>query len=196
MTFANVAVALLIFLANDPGKGFHEATLPAPVMFAGLPCGRNVGVDALNRIRRCTLEPGAFIRGDRVPARSVVFFTEQGAIDKVFLANDARLQGHVCRGGGHDWETRFYPDGQLALCWLAADERIDGVSCRRATVWADLTGGKVGVWFDRSGALRQCEAGNDFTLGRCKVTTGDTVTFDEQRNAVIGKEKCGKPADH
>src|SRR5437870_67050 len=106
-----------------------------------------------------------------------------------FLSRDTHIQGHLCRGGADAWETGFYPNGRLRLCWLADDEELGGVACRRATIWADVTGGSVGLWLWENGRLRQCEAAARFRVGGRAAKKGDTVRVD-RRGVVTVNGHC------
>jgi hypothetical protein len=148
-------------------------------------CGSDVHYDTVRRLSRCTLAAEAVVGTSRIPARSVVFIGANGGIEKAFLAHDTVIEGHLCQGDADNWETVFHPNGRLRLCWLAQDERIDGVSCRRATIWADVTGGSAGVHLSSDGHLQQCEAATAQRLGARTAKKGDTIRIDEHGTVSI-----------
>ena len=144
-----------------------------------VPCGSDVHFDTVRRLPRCTLAAEAVVGTSRIPAKSIVFIGANGRTEKAFLHHDTMIEGHVCRGGADAWETVFHPNGRLRLCWLAQDERIDGIACRRATIWADVTGGSVGVHLRSDGHLQQCEAATEMRIGARTAKKGDTIRLDE-----------------
>lgn len=128
--------------------------------------------------------------GATIPARTTVFYAADGKIEKMFLSRDTVIQGHLCRGGADAWETAFYPSGHLRLCWLAKDETIDRIPCRRATFWADVTGSRVGVWLHEDGHLARCEAARAFTLGTCRGRKGAGVVVDGEGKVTVAGVAC------
>ena len=128
--------------------------------------------------------------GATIPARTTVFYAADGKIEKMFLFRDTMIEGHLCRGGADAWETAFHPNGRLRVCWLAKDETIDRIPCRRATFWADVTGGRVGVQLHEDGHLARCEAARAFTLGTCRGRKGDGVVVDAAGRVTVGGGVC------
>ncbi len=63
----------------------------------------------------------------------------------------------TARTGGR-LQTGFYPNGKLAVCWLAQDQDVQGVPCMKAGgFWATLFhSGGDGVCFYENGKLRSC----------------------------------------
>jgi len=161
------------------------------IALAALPCGK-VRVNQQNQLRNCALEADVKFAGAVIPKNSIVFFTSDGVVKKTFLARDTAIAGHVCRGGGDAWETGFYPSGRLRLCWLVKEETIDTIPCRRATILADVIGGRVGVWLHETGRLAHCEAATSFTVGSCRVKKGDTVNSDAAGNISVRGLNCGR----
>ena len=99
----------------------------------------------------------------RVPAGSRITLTPDGAPMFVFLAHDAQVGSHVCRGGGSEsYSTALYSSGKLKECWLAGDQVVQGVPCTGASFLADVIGGSVGVIFHENGKLRTCKLSKDF----------------------------------
>ena len=43
-----------------------------------------------------------------------------------FLQKNTEIQGHLCRGDGHDFMTSFYSNGQLRYCELSENITIEG----------------------------------------------------------------------
>ncbi|MGA3023145.1 MAG: hypothetical protein ABSF98_00095 [Bryobacteraceae bacterium] len=110
----------------------------------------------------------------RVPEGSTISLRE----DKpafTFLSRDARIDGYTCRGGEHDWSTAFYPSGKLKVCWLAADQDVQGVPCMRASFFSDVFGGTAGVHFYENGKLRTCKVSRDTSIQGRRFRSRDHV---------------------
>jgi antitoxin component YwqK of YwqJK toxin-antitoxin module len=113
-----------------------------------------------------------------VPEKSIIYLEHDGTPRFVFLAHDAKVNGYVCRGGGHDYSTALYPSGKIKTCWLAADSVVDGVPCMRAGFTADVFGGGVGTDFHENGKLKTCKLSRDFTLDGQALRQGDHIHLD------------------
>ena len=163
--------------------------LAALAIAVALPCGPTTS-DVHGHVLRCTLDKEATVAGAKLPAKSIAFFDANGVLNHMFLSRDAIIGGHACRGGAEAWETGFYPDGKLRLCWLAADETIDGVSCRKSTNWTDAVAGTVGVRLSIDGHLRQCESAIDQRLGACDVKMGNLVKVDDAGALTVNGQRC------
>ena len=97
-----------------------------------------------------------------------------------FLPQDTEVQGLVCRGGGHDWQTVFYTNGKLALAWLAETTEIQGVPCMKASFLEELFGGSSGVHFHDNGNLSRCKLAKNFTIEDRAFKKRDQVNFDRK----------------
>ncbi len=128
-------------------------------------------------------------RTDETADDDVLSFLPEGSIfhfrsnDTVycFLPQDMEVQGIFCRGGGHDWHTGFYMNGQLALIWPARDQEIQGWPCRAASFWTEAFRGIWGsarVRFHENGRLKRCKLAEDISIGERCFNKGDIVRFD------------------
>lgn len=189
-TNAMVIPAVLCLAAlSGPGSGSGDGerrTLDLAVEVQGIPCQRgHAWFDAAGRLTSCALSRAATIRGAELPSGSWVSLRSDGALEYVFLPGDTRIQGHLCRGQGHDFMTTFHPGGALELCWLAEAEQIQGVPCGRATFIADVFGGGAGTYFHENGKLAGCKLSRDATLEGRPFRRGDHVRIDPNGKLVL-----------
>jgi hypothetical protein len=72
-----------------------------------------------------------------LPAGTGVKFRPDGRPTWCFLAKDYEIRGHLLNGGGHEWMTCFYPNGELESGGLVHVEVIDGIPCEAAAkgIW-------------------------------------------------------------
>jgi hypothetical protein len=156
----SLCLALAGWLGAAPADAPREVSkpLPAAALVDGVPCaaGRAEFFEAGGRLASCRLSRDASVHGASLPAGSTVALRPDGRLRFVFLPGVATVDGHRCRGGGHDWMTTFHDNGRVETCWLAQDETIGGVPCARATIWRDLVGGGASARFRADGSLESC----------------------------------------
>ena len=101
----------------------------------------------------------------------------------VFLTENLKVQGVYCRGDKkHGYQTVFYPDGKLKLCWLAKDQIIHGIPCKKTTFWGEVFRyfkGSARVEFYRNGKLKRCKLAKDFVIDGKTYKKGDILFFDK-----------------
>ena len=102
-----------------------------------------------------------------------------------FLPENTEVQGLLCRGGGHGWQTVFYANGKLALAWLAQTEEIQGVPCMAASFWTEVFGGKAMTCFHDNGSLSKCKLAKDITIEGHTFKKGDHVNFDRKGKLIV-----------
>lgn len=139
------------------------------------------------KLESCTLARMDTLSGQPLPAKTVVHFTSEGVFDWCFLQEDTEIQGHLCRGDGHEFMTGFHPNGQLKTGWLTNDEIIDGIPCRKYSFLASFKKIYGGTYFHDNGKLRDCNLSKDFTIEGHEFKKGDYVEFD--RDGKLVKEK-------
>ena len=122
------------------------------------------------------------IQGHALPEGTRVSVDVEGNLDICFLGRDTDLEGHLCRGKGHNYMTGFHPNGRLRLCWLRNPETIQGVPCRRATFINDVFGPSVGVAFHPDSSLAGCKLDRDATIEGRAFKSGERVEFDNHGN--------------
>ncbi|HBN45166.1 MAG: hypothetical protein QGH91_05570 [Candidatus Marinimicrobia bacterium] len=132
-------------------------------------------------IEFCRLSAAETISGQNFPRGTGVHFNTNGDMDWVFLPEDMVIQGYLCRGGGHAFQTSFHPNGQLKTAWLAADEIIQGIPCAKfrflTAVFAGLHGKNGGTTFHDNGQLSYCELSQQYVIEGKKFKKGAVVKF-------------------
>jgi|WetSurMetagenome_2_1015567.scaffolds.fasta_scaffold51143_3 hypothetical protein len=173
-----VRLALSATAACLLAAGLAGATAPVQET-DGVPCdpGR-LHQYASGRLQDCTLARDAAVRGVLLPARTVVALEEDGGLRFVFLPRTVTFEGHACRGEGHDYMTRFHPNGRLRLCWLEHDETIQDVPCSRFTWMRDVFGRPSGVEFADDGRLTGCRLSRDIVRDGQAFQKGRRVGID------------------
>jgi len=108
-----------------------------------------------------------------------------------FLPGNTMVQGLLCHGHKHDYQTVFYTNGNLSLAWLVNDTVIQGIPCAAASFWTEIlrgSYGSAGVHFHPNGKLSQCKLSRDFKIDEHTFKKGDVLHFDEVGNLVIDKK--------
>ena len=129
----------------------------------------------------CILSREDTLSGQPLPAGTEVHFTEDG-VNWCFLQKDTIIQGHLCRGKGHNFMTSFHPNGQLRTAWLAIDEVMQGIPCSKfrflSAVFAGIHGKPCQTSFYENGQLRYCELSKNMTIQGKSYKKGDAVRFN------------------
>jgi hypothetical protein len=160
-------------------RNLRRVKLQTPTLIDGVLCDATGRSSAAfyesGRLESCPLYQADTLVGHQLKAGTWVYFDANGRLSRAWLSSDTELQGQICRGTGQGgWSVDFYPSGKLELCYLAHPAVIDGVPCRKASFWGEITGG-VQVTFYESGRLRSCRAARDFTLQGRKYSRGERV---------------------
>ena len=140
-------------------------------------------------IEFCFLGKSDTLSGQPLPKGTGVHFTEEGVFDWCFLQQDTEIQGHLCRGDGHDFMTSFYPNGQLRTAWLAVNEVIQGIPCAKfrflSAVFAGIHGKTGQTSFYEDGQLRYCELSENITIEGISYRKKDAVRFNPDGTMII-----------
>jgi hypothetical protein len=198
-TLAALAVAALLLLAciglmvafshsrppqatsTQPGPVREQIRAPRDVQ--GVPCSRYVELDADGRLQSSILEREHAFGTVLLPANTEFALREDGTVKDVALGRDTVYDGHACLGRGPgEWMTGFHPNGRLAYCFFVADETIDGVPCRHASFWGEITGGVI-VYFHDNGRLKTCRLAADATISGRTFATGTRIALDPEGKA-------------
>jgi hypothetical protein len=116
-------------------------------------------------VEQCLLAESTDFFGHALMPGTVVNIRADGTPKGAWLPRDQPLDGHVCRGtGAGGWSVDFHPSGRLRGCFLADEEVIQGVPCRKGTFWTEVTGGAY-VGFHENGRLERCAAARDVVVG-------------------------------
>jgi hypothetical protein len=121
------------------------------------------------RLERCFVSKDTKFGEVQVPSGSIIVLRPDGKPEYAMLEHDSWLLGYHCRGGGplgpaEGAMTTFYPSGRLKLCWLVADQEIQGVPCASSGgFFFDMFHhGGWGTWFYGNGKLHKCYLAHDF----------------------------------
>src|SRR5664279_4599087 len=185
LRFLKLAASCLILSAasscttHPPRETTTRKQLSIPTEIQGYPCAAGYAwFFADGKLASCFVSRETAFGEVTVPEKSIIYLGHDGTPHFVFLAHDAKVDGYVCRGGGHDYSTALYPSGRLKTCWLAADSVVDGVPCMRAGFTADVFGGGVATDFHEHGKLKTCKLSRDFKLDGHALRQGDHIHLD------------------
>jgi hypothetical protein len=183
---AAVFTLLLIFGGrNQPVTSRTAAGPQGEVLeIQGISCTGSVEYYQGGRLKSCTLGREDTISGQPLPPGTVVNLTPEGYLDWCFLQENTVIQGHLCRGSGHDFMTGFHPNGKLKTAWLAQDEVIQGIPCAKYSFMSGVFGGGERTLFDESGRLRYCRLSEATTIEGQELKKGDEVRFDKDGKLV------------
>lgn len=174
-----VALILALAAAAEGSTDEVRKKLDAPVAIQGYPCaGGYAWFFGDGALRSCAVSRETQFGEAAVPKGSRIHVNRAGKPDFVFLSQDTKVRNLTCRGGGHSYMTAFYGSGKLRLCWLAADQDVDGVPCMRASFWSDVFGGGVGTYFHENGRLSKCKLNRGFTIDGRSFERGDHIALD------------------
>lgn len=187
---AAVFTVLLIFGGRNQPVTSRTAAGPQGevVEIQGISCTGSVEYYQGGRLKSCTLGREDTIAGQPLAPGTVVNLTPEGYLDWCFLQENTVIQGHLCRGSGHDFMTGFHSNGKLKTAWLAQDEVIQGIPCAKYSFMSGVFGGGERTLFDESGRLRYCRLSEAATIEGQKLKRGEEVRFDKDGKLVRKKE--------
>lgn len=183
-----IAVLVLLFGANarvPQSPVTKPVDLTKPTVVGNFLCapghgGRQVRVFEDGALAQCELAERTAFFGHAVDAGTFVYLRADGSPESAWLPWNTRLDGHLCRGTGYrGWSVDFHRDGRLRGCYLAEDETIQGVPCRKGTFGTEVTGGAY-VAFHPNGRLQSCAAARDVTIG--------AYSFESRSRVRLGAE--------
>ena len=156
------------------------------VIGQGIACSNEVEYYQNGYIEFCILAREDTLSGQILPEGTGVHFSENGVFDWCFLQQDTNIQGHLCRGSGHNFMTSFYPNGQLKTGWLANDEIIQGIPCSKfrfmSAIFVSFHCKSGQTSFHENGALQYCELSEDIIIEGKSYKKTDSVRFDPKGN--------------
>lgn len=172
---------------NKGLKNITRRDLPKPEEIQNVPCDRFAVFFEDGTLLTCTLSRDAEVGEASLPAGTKVRFHEDGTLWYAFLPEDTEIEGHLCKGDGHNTMTGFYPSGRLQLCWLAEDQEIQGIPCVMATTSGEVFGrlagrGGPGAVFYESGRLKSCKLSRDLEIGGRTYKKKRRIELDEDGN--------------
>ncbi len=185
-----VFTLLLIFGSRNQPITSLRASAPRGEVadIQGIPCTGPVEYYQNGKVKSCTLGREDTLSGQPLSPGTVVTLRPDGSLDWCFLQENTVIQGHLCRGSGHDFMTGFHPNGKLKVAWLAEDEVIQGVPCAKFSFMPKLLGGGERTLFDETGRLRYCRLSDTITIEGQHLKKGDEVRFDSEGHLVRMKE--------
>ena len=152
-------------------------------------CSNKIEYYQNGNIEFCTLSSEDTLSGQPLPGGTGVHFTEDGVFNWCFLQQDTRIQGNLCRGGGHDFMTAFHPNGQLRTSWLAVDEIIQGIPCSKfrflSAVFVGIHGNTGQTSFYENGQLRYCELSKKIIIEGKPYRKRDAVRFNSDGKLIV-----------
>ena len=152
-------------------------------------CSNKIEYYQNGNIEFCTLSREDTLSGQPLPVGTGVHFTEEGVFNWCFLQQDTRIQGRLCRGGGHDFMTAFHPNGQLKTSWLAEDEVIQGIPCSKfrflSAVFVGIHGKTGQTSFYENGQLRYCELSKKIIIEGKPYRKRDAVRFNSDGKLIV-----------
>ena len=173
--------ALIAALAPTAHAQLHRdrttsITIVESTEIQGYPCAKGtVSFYDEGKLRACKVARDTPFGEAVVPAGSGIHLLPNGSPSFVFLQHNTVIRGHTCRGRDTDYMTTFYPDGNLKVCWLASDEVIEGVPCRKAAVFVDVFGVGEGTRFYDTGRLKSCRLASEFAVEQKHFNKGERV---------------------
>ena len=149
-------------------------------------CSNEIEYYQNDYIEFCILAREDTLSGEIFPSGTGIHFSENGIFDWCFLQQDTNIQGHLCRGSGHNFMTSFYPNGQLKTGWLANDEIIQGIPCSKfrfmSAIFVSFHGKSGQTSLHENGALQYCELSEDIIIEGKSYKKTDSVRFDPKGN--------------
>ena len=95
-----------------------------------------------------------------LPAGTGIEFKRDGTPYWCFLGRNHEIKGHLFNGGGHNWMTGFYPNGELKSGGLVHVEVIDGIPCEAAA--QGMWGKHPRTYFFEDGRLESAQVAITF----------------------------------
>ncbi len=187
---------LIVGSKEDHSKGARVVVPEGEIIeVQGVSCSGRIEYYKNGNLEHCSLARDDTLSGQLFAAGTGVHFTEEGIFEWCFLRKTTEIQGYLCRGEGHGFMTRFYPNGQIRTAWLAEDQIIQGTPCAKFRFLAALIGwaqGGVGykngsTGFHENGMLRYCELSENFTIEGKRFRRGDVLRFDQDGKLVAKK---------
>lgn len=181
---AAVVFALLVVIGGRDSDGSTANRIPKGevVETQGIPATGIIERYSDGTLKLCTLAREDTISGQPLASGTVVAFEPDSTMKWCFLQQPTEIQGHLCKGSGHNFMTGFYPSGQLRLAWLDRDEVIDGIPCAAFRFMSNIFGGGDGTHFHANGRLAETTLSKDFEIDGQLFKKGTVVRFDSLGN--------------
>lgn len=187
-----LALVVLFALMSRPQKGedgkLNEAgqALSGPVDVQSVTCEGHISYYPNGNLRSCTLGAIDTLSGQALPKGTVVAFTSDGVFDFAFLQQPTEIQGVLCKGEGHGFQTLFYPNGKLKIAWPAKEQTIQNIPVAEYSWMADVFGDGSNLTFWENGQLKRARLSAPITRDGKSFAKGDYIELDSS-GAVIQK---------
>jgi hypothetical protein len=170
----------------------NKATATDPesiIEIQGVSCREGLRYYENGKLESCILAREDTLFGQTLPLGTRVFYTKEGFLRSCFLPVNTKIEGILCRGRGHDWSTGFHDNGRLETAWLAEDQEIQGIVCKKATFWTEVFGGSAMTTFYDNGQLKRCLLAKDVTVDGHSFEEGDHIDFYQNGKLAVKNEK-------
>ncbi len=190
---ASVLALLLVIGSGEDHSTGQRVVVPEgeTTEVQGVPCTGRIEYYKSGKLMHCSLAREDTLSGQPFAAGTGVHFTEEGQFEWCFLRENTEIQGYLCRGQAHGFQTRFHPNGQLRTAWLAEDQVIQGIPCAKfrflSAVFNPIHGKHGNTSFHENGQLRYCELSENFTIEGQRFRRGDAVRFDRDGKLIAKK---------
>jgi len=177
--FLLFAISLAASTAVAGGDKTIARTYSQPTLLKGVLVQGQVRYFPTDTIAFMRLASDQTFLGQFLPKGTGLNFTENGNWNWCFLGKDWAIQGHTMHGGGHEWQTCFYPSGKLLSGGLTEDQVIDGIPCAAGTFWSEVFGGGGRTYFYESGKLKYAKVAKTVTYRGQKIEKGKHLKLAE-----------------
>ncbi|MDK9701275.1 MAG: hypothetical protein OEM52_14140 [bacterium] len=187
------AIILGLSIALTAGISFAKPlqtkykTYEQPTLLKGVTIQGRVEYHRNDTIAFMRLTSDQTFLGQWLPANTGLHFTENGEWNWCFLGKDWEIQGHKMHGGGHEWQTLFYPSGKLHSGGLTDDKVIDGIPCAAGSFWNEVFGGGGRTYFYESGKLKYAKVAKTVTYRGQEIKKGKHVKLAEDGSILLVK---------
>ncbi|MFN7966835.1 MAG: hypothetical protein U0V87_14225 [Acidobacteriota bacterium] len=180
-----ILTTVVVSSACGAGAGERRERIDGMREIEGIPCTDYAWYEAeTGRFKGCTLAREIVVDTSRIPAGTKVDVDTDHKPVMLFLPHDTEIDGHVCRGEGHEYQTKLHPNGRLAFCNLPLPAKIDGVPCEKSTFWTWTLVGPAGVDFHDDGSLKGCLLAEDYSLDGTTYRKGTRFQRDAAGRAI------------
>ena len=144
-----------------------KGQLASDTIIDGYPCTSWVYFYPSGNLKQFSLAQKYSIAGNSLPAKTVVFLSEEGNLTQVYLTEDQMIQGYQCTGGNIKSATGFYPSGKLLFFFPRQDTQVGDVLC--------MGGSLKGITLYVSGNLKKAYAAKEVTINGKTYKKGDLI---------------------
>lgn len=126
----------------------------------------------------CTLAHDDTVKGNRLPAGTMIHHDSTNTLNFFWLVKPARVRDLDLAGGSDGPHHNIWPDGTIRITYLSHPQTIQGVPCRSFRVLREIFGHTSRVSFHRNGRLAACRTDQAVTVQGKRFSGGDLVQLD------------------